>query len=329
MKGRDVTLQEMEIDGGRRTQLSGYGLVFVSAVLFGTYGVWSREIGDSFGVFSQAWVRCFLACTILVPIAVRQRSFRRIERQDAWPWAWYLGSQAFCIVPMYYAFTHINIGTATLMLYASYVVTSYVVGAVALGERIDWSKWTALFCAAGGVMLVFGVPSGKFTVLGGLMAILNGIGSGTEVSLSKRLSQRYSAMQIVVIGWAWLLIPYLVISLAIGEKQVAPAFNHDWFAMCCFCICGSAGFLLAVSGYRFIDASIGSIIGLGEIIVGVFLGIALYKESLSPTIVAGMTLILFAGFLPAFVAYRAASEVPVDEPFGELVGPVEQVENEA
>jgi len=57
----------------------------------------------------------------------------------------------------------------------------------------------------------------------------------------------------------------------------------------------------AIEGYRHFDASIGSLIGLAEILFGVFFGILFFNESLNLGIIIGGLLILISASLPHLI----------------------------
>ena len=45
-----------------------------------------------------------------------------------------------------------------------------------------------------------------------------------------------------------------------------PAWNLEWGAMLCYALSGLGGFWLVIEGFKYVDASIGGLIGLLEII---------------------------------------------------------------
>ena len=62
--------------------LRGYVLLLVAALLYGTYGVWSRLMGDTFPPFYQAWTRGILIVMMMLPYLLWTHSIRKIERED-------------------------------------------------------------------------------------------------------------------------------------------------------------------------------------------------------------------------------------------------------
>lgn len=281
--------------------IRGYAMVFASAILFGTYGVWSRLMGNTFPPFYQAWVRSILIMLIILPFMLKTKSFCRIKRQD-WP---ALGIFiAFCVftqVPLYYAFNHAPIGAVQLIFYSMFVVTAYIVGRFYLGERITKIKMISMVLAFVGLAFVFGSAVIAFAPLGLGLAMLNGVASGGEVSSSKKIENKYPPSLVVFWGWVFTLFTHLPISILIGEKQVPISLTHAWLWLVVYAFVNAAAFWLVIVGFRYVDASVGSLIGLMEVVFGVIFGAIIFREVLSWSIYVGGLIILFAIMLPDLI----------------------------
>lgn len=281
--------------------LKGYVMILLSAVGFGSYGVWSKFIGQDFGVFAQGWVRSAIVLIILIPIAYLTNNFKKLGKND---YKWILLPVLFGILtqaPLYYAFNNMDIGTATLIFYATFVVTSYVVGKLLFKENIGVVKITSLSLSIIGLIIMFGLSLAKFAFFAMLMAAVNGIASGGEVATTKKPTEKYSSLQVGIYVWLGIFLSHLPASLLIGERQVALEFNTLWLLMFAFSIVGLVAFWLVVEGYKYVDASIGGLIGLLEIIFGVIFGILIFGEKLTPTVILGGGIIILAAMLPDLV----------------------------
>ncbi len=273
-------------------------MILASSLLFGTYGIWSKIMGDQFEVFFQGWVRCLIVLLILLPLVYFTKSYRKIKRQD---WKWVLVTVGFALftqAPLYYAFNVTSIGTATLIFYAMFIITSYAVGRLFLGEQITRVKVVAIVLAFAGLALVFGLSLAQFSLLGMLMAALNGVASGGEVSITKKTTDKYPSLLITTYVWVGIFISHFILSLALGETQWAPELSPTWLAMVAFALAGLGAFWLVVEGFKFVEASIGSLIGLLEIIWGIVFGIVLFHEQAGLTVWLGGAIIILAGMLP-------------------------------
>jgi len=276
-------------------------------------------MGPSFAPFYQAWVRSIIIMLIMLPFMIKSKSFRKIDRQD-WPQVGIF--IAFCVctqVPLYYAFNHASIGSVQLIFYSTFIVTAYLVGKFYLGEMITKVKLIAMVLALVGLAVVFGDAILVFAPLGLALAAFNGVASGGETASTKKVSQKYSPALLVFYGWIFTLLTHLPISLLIGENQVVPQFNQAWMWLLVYSVVNAAAFWLSVTGYKHVDASIASLIGLAEVIFAIVFGAIIFHQQITWGVYVGAAIILFAAMLPDLlnIIHHKHTRVPV-EPVREL-----------
>jgi drug/metabolite transporter (DMT)-like permease len=301
--------------------VKGYLMILGSALGYASYGLWSKLIGPDFGVFTQGWVRSLAILAILIPVALFTRQFNSIARKDI---KWILAIVFFGVLvqaPLYYAYLQADLGTTTVVFYALMLIASYAVGGLVLHEKISTVKLAALGLAIVGMGVVFGLSLQFFSLLALLMAGLSGAASGGEVALTKKLPHLTSLQLIIYVGIG-IVVTHVPLALLFGE--VLPSLDHisAWSGMTGFTIVGVVAFWLAVEGFRYVDASIGGLIGLLEIMFAVWFGILFFGEVLTATVLAGGSLILLAATLPDIMAmgharvarWRRAKPVSVDHP---------------
>jgi drug/metabolite transporter (DMT)-like permease len=294
-----------------QSKIKGYLMILASALCFASYGVWSRIMGPDFAIFYQGWVRSALILLILLPLMVFGKHSRPIKKSDR---SWFLVTMLFTLftqVPLYYAFNHLPLGTATFIFYGLFLLTSYAVGWRFLSETITAIKILSFFLALVGLILTFGLSLNTFSLSALLLAALNGIASGGEVATSKKLTMRYSSLQITTYSWILILLTHLPLSILLGEKQLIPAFNLEWFSMIGYALSGLGGFWLVIEGFRHVDASIGGLIGLLEIVFSAALGVFLFSDALSVSVILGGAVIILAAVLPDIQALKHRKEKPV------------------
>jgi drug/metabolite transporter (DMT)-like permease len=276
----------------------GYGIILLATFLFATYGVWSRLMGGTFQPFYQAWVRSGIIILIMLPFMIRGKSFRKIDRRDWLKVGLYI---LFCIctqVPLYYAFNHAPLGTVQLIFYSVFVIAAYIVGKVYLNERITTIKLLSMLLAFAGLAIVFGVSLTAAAPLGLALAALNGGASGGEIATSKKISDKYSPALLTFWGWVFTLATHLPLSLIAHEKWPMPQFNTAWLWLLIYSVVNAAAFWLVITGFRFVDASVGSLITLLEIVFGVLFGAIIFHEALTWTVLVGGVFIIVAAMLP-------------------------------
>lgn len=83
------------------------------------------------------------------------------------------------------------------------------------------------------------------------------------------------------VGGIGILITHLPLSLLTHERQVPLALNHYWLAMFAYAITGIIGFTIVVEGFKHIEATAGSLIGLLEIVFGILFGILFFWRAIN------------------------------------------------
>lgn len=273
-------------------------MIGISALMFGSYGVWSKLLGDTFGAFYQGWSRALIILIVLLPILLLDKQIIPISRKD-WGWlALFLFFTSITQAPIYYAFTHMDIGSATLLFFVSMLLTMYVVGILFLGEKLTKIKVISFILAGFGMYTVFSFSLVIFTLIAALMAVVNGIASGGEVSFSKKLSGTYSPLYLSWLSWLIILITNAPISFLLGEIQHVPSLDVVWLYQIGYTISSIFGFWLIIKGLKYIEAGLGGLIGLLEIVFSILFGIIIFNEQLTSKMVFGAILIVMAAALP-------------------------------
>lgn len=288
---------------------SGRGALFIllSSLLFGSYGVWSKLIGGSFGVFYQSWVRALLICLFLLPILYFTKQIIPFKRAD-WKWlAVFLIFTSFTTAPIFYAFTHMTISTAYLLFFVGMLLTMYIVGFLFFGEKMTPIKLIALLIAFIGLYTVFSFSVESFLPLAAFMALLNGIASGGEIAFSKKLSVSYSPLYLSWLSWVAILFTNGIASIVIGETQYIPSFDPAWLYLVAYAATGIIGFWLVIKGMQYLESSIGGLLTPMEVVFGILFGILIFHESITPRILFGGMLIIIAAILPHL--YQLKSQI--------------------
>ncbi len=279
------------------TQLKGITYITLSAFFFGTYGVWSRLIGDSFGNFFQAWSRGLFLLIILIPFALWKKQIKTIQKEDL---VWFIAmalAGGLNQAPYFYAFHHLDIGTATLLFYASLTIGCYVIGKLFFNERMTFIKYLSLFLALLGMSMIFSFSlSGAF--LATIAAVIAGFMGATVVSLSKKVSSSYSPLFPLLCDFLVMFLANSVISLLIHEQMIRIITLDAVIGALGYAITMVFANVLAIIGFRYTTASIGGLIGLSEILFAALFGLLFFGQHPGNTALLGGTLIIAAAALP-------------------------------
>lgn len=275
-------------------------LILASAVFFGSYGIWSKMMMGAFDEFTQGWTRSLLILCVLVPYGTITKAFTPMYRKDLHWWLIYAVPGSLVVPFYYYGFAHLPIGTATLIFYASLTVASYILGFLFFGEKMSWVKYLALFLGISGLGIIYAksVTLDTSLVLPFLVTAASGICGGIEVVFTKKLSDRYSPIQLTIFLFILSLALCLGLSYVVHGFVALPISPMPWIGNILHAVATTAAFFLVILGYKHIEPSVGSIIGLTEILFGIVFGLVLFNEQLTTPILIGCLCICIAAALP-------------------------------
>jgi len=230
-------------------------LILLSALMFGSYGVFSKYLVNN-DIFFQTYVKCFFIVFLLIIIGFYKKSFIKIDREDYKWFAVVLISTCFTIVPIMYAFRYLELGTTSFLFYAAYTIFTYIFGLLFFKEKLNSVKIICLILSITGLLLIFTLKLSGALILPILLAIFNGITSSSETTFSKKISSKYSSLQIVTLVYFAIAITHIVISLVIGERQNFELITASWLPFFLYTAASIIGFAAVVEGYKFVDPSI-------------------------------------------------------------------------
>lgn len=226
------------------------------------------------------------------------RQLRRFDRQDLKWVTIYTTFSLFTVAPIYFAFQQMDIGTATILFYAAYLIASYGVGRLFFKEKITPIKLVAMLLAIVGMVLVFGVELAGVSALALGLAIINGIASGGEVAFTKKVSEKYSPLQLTLVSWVFICITHFVAAVVTGETLLPEQTVTSFIGITLYALAAMLAFWLVVAGYKRVEASIGGLIGTLEVPFAVLLGILFFFQIPSLLTAVGGALIFIAAALP-------------------------------
>ena len=104
-------------------KIEGFTFVLLGGLFYGSYGIWSRLMGSSFGDFSQSAIRSVFVILYLLPFAFYHKSFSRIVWRRDYKWLLtLLLASCFISGPLYYAYNHAGVAITTLLSYTGMLI---------------------------------------------------------------------------------------------------------------------------------------------------------------------------------------------------------------
>jgi drug/metabolite transporter (DMT)-like permease len=282
----------------------GTSYILISTLFYGSYGIWSRLMVGAFGEFSQAWTRGLLLLIVVLLLNWKLKFIKKIEMKD---WKWFVVialAGGINQAPYFLGFKHLTIGTATLLFYAALVVGGYILGKIFFNEKMTWLKIISLIIAMLGMVMIYGFSLSPDQIFPASMTVLAGLLGASTVILPKKLIGNYHELQIMLGYFICQVLFNYPMAQVMGDALPALQLSTAWMGQLGYAIAMMLANIAAITGFKYLEPSIGSLIGLAEILFGVLFGVMIFGETLGMGIVVGGLLIVIAAALPSLVKLK-------------------------
>jgi len=279
-------------------EMKGIISLIVATIIYSFFGVLTRIIGFEIPVFYGSATRGLVSLIILAILLFGKHLWKAIKRTD---WLWFFLRSVggfFGFMGSYFSFYYIPMGTAYFIFYGGSTISGYFFGRFLYAEKITRVKLLSLILALSGLLLIYAQSIGVGNALWMGAAFIGGIGTGTWNTFSKKISGHYSDIQLNFMDFSFSFIFTLILSLLFREQWVMPDLNNIWLANALFIVMFLSTGQLMVYGFKRLDAQIGSLIMLSEVLFGVILGYLFYREIPSYWATLGGILVITAIMLP-------------------------------
>ena len=277
----------------------GFAILLLAGLLYSTYGVFSRVIGDNIAPFYQYLSRAFVILIILIVAAILKiDKIHKINKKRR-GWIVIQGLSSGILIPTFYlAVNKLPLATTIFLFYALSTIVSYVLGRYIHNEKLTQVKLVSFFLAISGIFIMslesFRLNQPLYVILG----LISGIFFGINLTAIKVTNKEYPSIQVNIFNWLGVLAVSLFISLLARETWSAPILNLTWISNLGLAIVSLGASLAAITGFKYIELQKGSIVLLSEFVFGVIIGLFLYHEVPTPLLILGSLLIIIALLLP-------------------------------
>lgn len=279
-------------------QLLGAGSLLISTFLYSFFGVLTRLIGFKIPLFYASWVRNSVMLLILGIALLIIKKWIKVSRRDfIWIFIRSVGGLV-SFVGSYVSFYYIPLGLALFIFYAGSTIGGYFIGRILFNEKLTFIKIISFFIAICGLILIYSINFSGANILYATFALGGGFGVSVWNTFSKKVSHKYSALQLNFLDTLNFIAMEFIISIALQEKWVKPEFSMLWFYMFLFILMFISTGQLMVYGYKHLNVHLATLIMLTEVLFGTILGFVVFKETLSVLTLLGGGLIIFAIILP-------------------------------
>lgn len=280
-------------------KFTGYIFLFLSAVIYGLFGLLSRYTG-SFSPFSQSWVRYLMILFLLAILFLTKKVvWKKIQQKDIkWFLIWILPASIQPVLS-FIAFNNLPIGLAYFLLYSTMILGGIVSGKIFFSEKFNLGKLLSLIFVFAGLFLIYRSDISLVQSVYVFLVLVSGLFVGFWNTLTKKVSGNYSEFQMMFLDGSSTIFVGLIGSVIM--KETLPSFSvpAPWFWLFVFALSNIlAGFLL-IRGFKYVEAQVGSLILPMEIVFASIFGYVFLGEILKTNIYLGGFLILLGALIPA------------------------------
>ncbi len=281
------------------TQFSGILSLLTATFIYGFYGVLSRYMGFTIPLYYQSGIRAIVAAIMFLLLLISLGKWQSVGKRD---FLWIFSRGFFgevAIIGFFAAVNFLQVGTVYFIFYAGSTLGGYALGRLLFQERLTTVKILALLLSFIGLYLIYSVTVDNTKAIYIVISILSGVASAFWTILPKKISHSYSALQLGfldnLIGG---LMALTISAIVVKEQWVLPTPSLAWGLNLLFACSYIATGLLVIYGFRRLEAQIGSLVMLAEVVFGIILALIFFGELITLSTFIGGLLIIAGIILP-------------------------------
>jgi drug/metabolite transporter (DMT)-like permease len=279
------------------TKTKGAGSLLAGAFVVSTFGIWTRFMAPMLNSGAQTAFRCTLAAGLMGLIIWFSRSKKRLRGYSKRQY-FLMALLGFLTVVLGLLFiasvTATKVGNTSSLIYAGSIITTFIVGAGFLGEKVTKVGVAAV------VLALLGLSMFASDLLSLSLGVLCGLGAGVcdglcnTVRKKLRGVDRNTAVLYQYIAAALFALPLVFV----GGPAIKTISVGATLALLLYTIASVAFAKLLLYGFSHFDISIGGVILAMQIFFGMSLGFIFFAELPSLNELAG-SLLIFSAVLMA------------------------------
>lgn len=282
----------------------GATLVVISSFFYGTYGIWTKLLGNFFDGFTVSVFRSAIVVGILLIFAIPSGQLEPLRLGKNWKYI--IGMILASILnwgPYYFAILTAGVGISLSIQYAGIVVGMFFFGWLFAAEKFTKDKAFSAVLGIVGISLIFSP-----TLTGaGLVALLGAFASGLAGAANSVFSKqiKYNSTQSTIVLWASGIVGNAVMVEILGRQYPSFHWQIQWLYLLFFALASIIASWSFVKGIKLIDAGAAGILGLLELVFGVLFGGLFFHERPNPIELIGIGFIICAAAIPYFRDFNA------------------------
>lgn len=270
----------------------------LATAIYGLFGILSRWVGYSIPLFYQNAIRSLIVVGLFGIYMVIRRGWVQMPAEVV---RWLVirslaGTIAF--ITFFIAINAMAISTTYFVFYVGSVLGGYTLGVTLFREKLTRIKIISFSVALIGLLIIYKTGLEFTNIIWLAMAIISGLSTSVWNIFAKKIPEQYSIAQISVVDNIFAVVFSVIGSVWLRETWVLPEFTPPWLANYTLGFFWTITPILVITGFRVLDASVGSVVMLAEIVFASIWAFLVFGEGLTGATLAGGILIVCAIILP-------------------------------
>jgi drug/metabolite transporter (DMT)-like permease len=259
-------------------RVKGFSLLLLTGVIYGTFGIFVRLLGEDLSAFQQLFYNCLFAVIlilILKAVGVYRLTFSKLRKKDFIFYGVLYGINAILFT---LAVLNAQISAVIFALYTGSFLASFVISSFFFKEKVTLKKLIGLVLAILG-LIIFTYPlSLKSITLGFVLGLLTGVDDALCNSSSKYFEGKIPTTTLVFarqVGICFFgLIPILFL-----KQSIFPTLTvSSSLLLLLYGLLGLLASFTIIVGFQNFDLNLGTIVISSEIVTATVLALFLFQE---------------------------------------------------
>jgi len=285
----------------KNNNLLGFGSLFISALTFGSFGIWIRLLNKEIGSFEQIVLRNLFALIFtIIAILKLKVNLNKIKLVNKGKLIAFTIVVPLAVILYVFAILGTKISVATFSFYAGTIAASWIFGITIFKEKIDiYGLTSIIFVAIGLVFLIypFSLENLNFGFMLGLLSgVVDSVGHVFRKDLGNKLDKfvlvLLTAVGGVLVSGAMILFGGRTLTF------VADLSLSTWLVAAIFGFLLVAVNFLIILGFQNFNLGLGTIVLSAELFFASLFGFLIFAERPTTTELIAGIFILIASIIP-------------------------------
>lgn len=277
-------------------------IVCISGILFGLIGPFNRKLGElGFGTFEVSFYRSLVTLISFgIVMLIVDRTMFRIKKEHILMMLALGVCKGIMDITFIQSQTEISLSLSTvLQMTAPYFLILF--GVFIFKQKVTMRKITAVVIGSIAACLISNVfiNPGSVNTMGVILGLISGITFAGYLTFSSvMLKNGYSP--ITILFYAFIIVALMTVPATPMIHSLPTFTDHPetiFFVLGIGVICTALPTLLNVTGIKYIDVTVVTVLSMLEIAVSAIFGAAVYGEDMNLLMIVGMCLLLVSMLL--------------------------------